>query len=209
VIARTLPKIGLKAWKNWKEAAKSSRALPATRGELGEVKASLRREANLEDQTSLTLEALGRALGCTPGEMEAWLDGTWLEQYVLDVVERIAAQVPFASWERGCQTKGPQFEMDVLAMRWHQLFAFSCTTAGELKACKLKLLEGRTRARQCGGDEAAFALVCVLGGEEVSQLKGEVPRDRRLRVFGMDDLPALDERVREWAVCEAGTPKED
>lgn len=131
-----------------------------------------------------------------------WLDGVWLEHYVLKQIQDI---VNFqAIYDYGLNfeiklTDTEKFEFDVAFTRGYQLFAISCTTAVDRKLCKSKLFEAYLRARQMGGDEARVALVCCFN--EPDSLKAEISRtipNNKIAVFGRQDLANLSEEITKW-----------
>ncbi len=134
----------------------------------------------------------------------AWLDGVWLEDYVLQQVKLVASkyaikagmsfriQDPENSWRE-------KFEFDVAFMLGYQLFAISCTTTDSKSLCKQKLIEAHLRARQMGGDEARVALVCYYDkpGDIKAELRTTID-NRKIEVFGREDLPKLVEKIGNW-----------
>jgi hypothetical protein len=139
-----------------------------------------------------------------------WLDGVWLEDYVLQEVKKVYSQYPIndsgmsfhiedpnpnaPSWKTY-----PKFEFDVAFILGYQLFAISCTTTHSKSLCKQKLFEAYIRARQLGGDEARVALVCcydkpaVLEQELINTIA-----DPKIKVFGREDLPKLASKICKW-----------
>lgn len=84
-------------------------------------------------------------------------------------------------------------------MRDYQLFALSCTTTDKHSLCKQKLFEAALRARQLGGAEARVALVCCHDRPELLKAELEiVTRDRKLAVFGRQDLEHLSQKIADW-----------
>lgn len=135
----------------------------------------------------------------------SWLDGTWLEDYTLQKVKQVASKYSINDQGMSFHIEDPQknwrekFEFDVAFMLGYQLFAISCTTSSDKKLCKHKLFEAYIRARQLGGDEARVALVCYY--QTPSYIKAELKTmidDRKIQVFGRDDLPKLDEKIGNW-----------
>ncbi|KAB8321192.1 DUF1887 family protein [Tolypothrix campylonemoides VB511288] len=129
-----------------------------------------------------------------------WLNGGWLEDYVLWQVEEISKKKPAYSihdMKMSLHIQDPaqprqndQFEFDVAFLRGYQLFAISCTTTYKHDYCKEKLFEAYQRAQQLGGDEARVALVCCYDND-TNYLKQElsfVVDDRKIEVFGRSDL---------------------
>lgn len=136
-----------------------------------------------------------------------WLDGIWLEHYVLDQVQQIAAKLniqeckmSFHIDEQSSQNRRwEKFEFDVAFVRNYQLFAISCTTSGDRKICKQKLFEAHARAKQLGGSEARVGLVCCNHRPDTLREELEVQkRDRRVAVFGRQDLGDLDQKIFNW-----------
>jgi hypothetical protein len=90
--------------------------------------------------------------------------------------------------------------LDVVALRGHQLFAFSCGTAVDRKPLKLKLLEIYMRARQIGGEEARAALVCPTH-EPTSleeETRNELGLEGQVKVFGRQHWKDLTGNICEW-----------
>jgi Domain of unknown function (DUF1887) len=149
-----------------------------------------------------------------PEHVWKWLDGVWLEHYVLDQVQQIAhEQKIFDSAtsfniRNPTQTDSSKFEVDVLFTRGYQLFAVSCTTSDNRGLCKSKLFEAYIRAQQLGGAEARVALVCCADPVDTAALKTQIvniftpiglePDDYRIEVFGREDLPNLSAKISQW-----------
>lgn len=134
-------------------------------------------------------------------EMVKWLTGGWLEDYVFLHIQGLDTRYGLRELALNVQPKisNRDFEFDVVAMRWYQLFAFSCTLERGRKECKRKLLEAVARARQLGGSEARIALVCCY--DDADDLQNEVEAlvsDIQLRVFGRHDLLDLHKKIEQW-----------
>ncbi|MGB3266172.1 MAG: DUF1887 family CARF protein [Microcoleus sp.] len=144
-----------------------------------------------------------------------WLDGEWLEHYVLQQVQEIPEDLSIydsatSFWIRNpIDPKNTKFQFDVAFIRGYQLFAISCTTIARKSDCKSKLFEAYIRARQLGGDEARVALVCCASEKDVNALETEIvnvfnpapesgKRNHKIAVFGRDDLMDLASRIAEW-----------
>lgn len=134
-----------------------------------------------------------------------WLDGLWLEHYVLAQVAKIAQETNSIDYGMNfeIQLSEAHFEFDVAFTYGYQLFAISCTTlgdqSGQRSATKLKLLEAYIRAQQMGGTEARVALVC-LADEPNSireELSGFLSRSK-VEVFGRSHLLTLDKSIAKW-----------
>ncbi len=132
-----------------------------------------------------------------------WLDGTWLEHYLLGQIQSIADQagvsdyglnfeVPLAGTQDG-------FEFDVAFTYGYQLFAISCTTTANRSLCKSKLFEAYLRSQQLGGSEARVALVCFnddLGG--LASEMGNLLSQKQIRLFGRKHLANFGGEVIGW-----------
>ncbi len=138
-------------------------------------------------------------------DLARWLEGSWLEDYVCSQLHAIADTLHLHDLvmnivpQIGSPNRERVFEFDVAGMRGYQLFAFSCTTSGDRKLCKSKLLEAVARARQLGGSEARVSLVCCFENprdlqEEVDDLVGE----QQVRVFGRQHLLPLRRELTRW-----------
>ncbi|NET88360.1 MAG: DUF1887 family protein [Kamptonema sp. SIO1D9] len=152
----------------------------------------------------------------TFGDACQWLDGGWLEDYVLSKVEKLAPKYSIRDSIMSLHIKDPrnqnrqtdQFEFDVAFLRGYQLFGISCTTSSNHKMCKQKLFEAQLRAKQLGGNEARVALVCCY--ESPSEwLKKElnfVVDDRKIEVFGRQDLEPSEftKKLDQWIYRNAG-----
>ena len=131
-----------------------------------------------------------------------YLDGLWLEHYVLQQVKNIACKnsikdygnnfdVPLSGTKDG-------FQFDVAFTRGYQLFAISVSTTSDRKLCKSKLFEAYLRARQMGGDEARVALVCCTNEPDTLKAEMALLDDKKIAVFGRDDLIDLSGKIEEW-----------
>ena len=137
-----------------------------------------------------------------------WLDGTWLEHFVLSKLLDIQENEPFCriddcgmSIKPRPEKDPPQFEVDLAAMQGYQLLAISCTTDTDPGMCKLKLFEAFERARNMGGDEAFAGLVCYTQHPE--NLERQIGRswdaEGRIRVFGCPHIEeGLQGHLVEW-----------
>jgi Domain of unknown function (DUF1887) len=132
-----------------------------------------------------------------------WLDGTWLESYVLQQVKEVKNEFGIEQSMMSFHIQDSQgrerFEFDVAFIKGHQLFAISCTTSSSKKLCKQKLFEAHLRARQLGGDEARVALVCF--SDNPSWIKNDMRfaiDDRKIEVFGKDEIKNLANGIADW-----------
>ncbi len=123
-----------------------------------------------------------------PENFGKWLDGIWLEHYLLKVVQELSDQVSVKHYglDFSIPLTGTEFQFDVAFTRGYQLFAISCSTTSDRKLCKNKLFEAYLRAEQMGGSEAKVALVCC--SDEPDTLQAELSTlvgSNKLRVLGV------------------------
>lgn len=132
-----------------------------------------------------------------------WLDGIWLEHYVLQQVKLVAEGFSIADY--GLNFDVPLlgtddgFQFDVAFILGYQLFAISCSTTSKRDLCKTKLFEAYLRAQQMGGSEARVALVCCF--DEPDSLKAELAGlldQSQIAVFGQNSFPRLVEEISAW-----------
>ncbi|HKQ08169.1 MAG TPA: DUF1887 family CARF protein [Blastocatellia bacterium] len=172
--------------------------------------ASLLDELNQPNQSILIGDVM-RVCGFTKAENVCeWLDGKWLEHHILDVLNPLKNKLHLHECALNVETKDVQFEVDVIAMRGYQLFAFSCSTDTDSKGgkqiLKKKLFEAYIRARQLGGSEARVALVCAANYPEriEAEMKRDVDQEGRIRVFGRPDLANLNFHIEQWVLSQSG-----
>jgi hypothetical protein len=153
----------------------------------------------------LSLGELGRLCGFPKREdmtsFAKWFDGEWLEDYTLWALQQLIED-GYKLYKPGTDYKAidPEFQFDVAVTRGYQLFAFACTTSTDKLLCKSKLFEAYVRAQQMGGDEAKTVLICCY--EDTDKLEEEMIREfkaeAKIKVFGLNDLPNLKERLKFW-----------
>ncbi len=219
-----------KKWNSWvSEMTKKTSCLSVPEDEnlkevLKDVKDEARKEA-FRAAIKTVYRTLCAELGQTEGEIalkqpvfknthqnfSEWLTGKWLEHYVLDVLNGLHKDLQLHERAQNIQTGGVQFEVDVVAIRGYQLFAFSCKAKSEetrdgKKDLKMALFEAYVRAQQLGGDEARVALVCCA--EDPEGIEQEMQRDfdlkGRIRVFGRKDLADLAYYIEDWIKSQSG-----
>lgn len=103
-----------------------------------------------------------------------FLDGKWLEHYVLSVIEKLAIENGLSNDEYGISLKAyktncKNFELDIFILRGYQLTGISITTAG-LEKCKNKAFEVVHRVQQIGGDESRSILIGKLNDEQADAM---------------------------------------
>lgn len=162
--------------------------------------------------TARTLDDLHRTRAWpfqSPQHLAAWLDGLWLESYVVDRVSRVAANHALVNdylLNLKCDFGGWDIQADVAAMRGYQLHFISCYTGKKTDPSTIKLMEAVVRARQIGGDEAGAALVCM--SETPEEIEADVRRSLRelhVRVFGRSHLEQLETHLLDWFREGVGT----
>jgi len=180
----------------------------------------------LDELTSVLLDELGQA-GSSVIDLErakrdgkfasgeefgGWIHGKWLEHHVLEILQNLAPSLDLHSCKQNIEPQEVRFDVDVVAVRGYQLFAFSCGNeseygGGENTRLKRKLFEAFVRASQLGGDEARVAFVCRSREPEI--LEAEMRRDfdfeGRIRVFGQRHLANLRDGIEEWINSQKGT----
>jgi len=148
--------------------------------------------------------AIARALGYSSlRSCTEFFKGRWLEEYVFDALVSQADALELEDWAIGLELQkvGQRpMEIDIAAVRGYQLFAISCIVTEKASKAKEHLLEVFVRARQIGGDEARFAVVCFV--DEYLALQDEVSEQwdarGKIRVFGRDHMPDLAQHFNEW-----------
>jgi len=215
-------KTGSAAWADWKSQVlyaqcKRNGSKWKSKSQLRDISLPLPEGHPLAEVAAELVAKLG-ALGCIalgtasdhcgfsqPEDFCKWLDGIWLEAATLQALLALRAELNLHDVSQNLEPRvgggGPtHFELDVVAIRGYQLFAFSCSTVHRPGEAKQKLFEARERAQQLGGDEARIALVCCT--DDPVGLEAEVRRDvdppGRVRVFGREHLPDLVGRFRHW-----------
>ncbi|MBD2206441.1 DUF1887 family protein [Calothrix sp. FACHB-1219] len=139
-----------------------------------------------------------------PCDICKWLEGGWLEDYVLQQLKQIQIECLVDIDDIGMSFDFPksnnvEFEFDVACLRGYQLFAISCTSSDDSGLCKSKLFEAYYRARQMGGDEARVALVCCYPKpNDIKKRFMSQVNDPKVQVFGSEDILDLCEKLKTW-----------
>ena len=214
--------VGLGDWKNATDLRKLALPIQELPEELTNI---LKQNELLDDNGCLSIQKIEQASIIPkptktkeyPKEICKWLEGVWLEDYVLqklkdiqkqeqkEIDEQVKQEEERLIDEVGMSFNFPEnadighFEFDVAFLRRYQLFALSCTTDTDAGLCKLKLFEAYRRARQMGGDEARVALVCCYDKpEKIKQGFMSQIKDDKVNVFGSGDLADLSEKLKTW-----------
>lgn len=136
-----------------------------------------------------------------------FLQGLFLEEYTLDALVQISGELGLIHYgtdmhprKRGKKGDELELNLDVAATAGYQLFAISCQATDYTQKAKEHLLEIFVRARQLGGDEARFGLVCCLPNPERLQQEVEQSWDAegKIRVFGQRHLLDLPAYLKDW-----------
>lgn len=191
------------SWGDWKSQSMLAKLLIPLDKLPQEIIVTFTQENFLTDDRQLNLSAVQALNVFTKIEdFCAWLDGLWLEDYVLKQVSHIVNDnvicdygqdfnIPLRGTEKG-------FQFDVAFIRGYQLFAISCTTTFKRPLCKSKLFEAYLRARQMGGDEARVALVCCSDDDTLREEILASTNDEKIQVFGREYLTELSEKFAKW-----------
>jgi len=189
---------GKEDWKNKTQLQAVSLTLP-TSSSLREVVQSLHSELRVSGGN---LGLVHGAFGNEPKRFCEWLFGKWLEHYVLDILNDndLVTQLYLHECAQNIVPNEVEFDVDVMALRGYQLFAFSCSTDTQKGRLKLKLFEAYVRARQLGGDEARIALVCCSNDSDglENEMRRDVDPGGRIHVFGRKHLGNLTEHIKTW-----------
>jgi hypothetical protein len=136
-----------------------------------------------------------------------FFEGKWLEEYALQKLRDAGLPLGITDYGIGMQATRPGsaaivLELDLAAMWGYQLFAISCIATTNPDSAQEHFFEIYVRANQVGGDEARFALVCLLDPMRKKHLQEKISAtwdvEGRVRVFGANDLAELDERFKDW-----------
>lgn len=136
--------------------------------------------------------------------MLAWLVAEWLECWTArallntglfhEVHDSVTFQIP--DWTETS-------EVDVVAMRGHTPFVFSCTIDDKSSMGKHKLFEVRQRANQLGGEHARAAVVCLTTSPDdlAKQLNQGWKGYGTIEAFGLPDLTdqeTFQKKINDW-----------
>lgn len=196
---------GAKAWREWKNSE-------GAKFDFGndEKLSGIWRALEVESGAKLLADIIGPSTNISRDELRKWLDGKWLESHVLQCLLDLNDEDTDFDLKDCCRevrTNEVDFEVDVIARRGYQLYAFACTTTKHEAQIKLKIFEVFVRARQLGGDEARIALVCAHAEPESLQaeIHNEFDSEGRVRVFGQRHLKDLKAALAGWIKKQSGT----
>lgn len=202
----------LGGWKNATELKNLSLSIQELPEEITDI---LKRNNIVDDRGYLSIQQIEKASIIPkpkknneyPEDICTWLEGVWLEDYVLRQLEKIKKEKDGLIDEVGMsfdfdkKSNVAEFEFDVAFLRGYQLFALSCTTDTKPGLCKLKLFEAYRRAKQLGGDEARVALVCFCCSGNTKKIQNDFlaqVNDPKVKIFGINDLASISESLATW-----------
>lgn len=199
--------------KKWKEWCNKLTPIAELQGLFPDVANLLGEYLDLPQNKSLKNQA--KADFSNFKEFHTWLNGTWLESYLLkkiqDISNNIGAQKEDIQMSFNIvdekdkvntnnKAEDGKFEFDVAFIKGYQLFAISCTAKRGKSDCKEKLFEAYLRAKELGGDEARVALVCCY--DDPQEIEDELARfgtrDPKVKVFGRSHLAKLGDEIVAW-----------
>ncbi len=214
---------GFREWRRWLSALRSEEIVP-TKDKYEELQPFIAQLAVVGGTAQPTAAQVAALFGRpTLRQCDFFLRGQWLEEWTLWSLFPACQRQNLKHWTKGLHLKQdpnarsekdapPSFELDVVALRGHQLFLFSCiategmerTTdnpaAGDRSEAKKHLFEAYMRARQVGGDEARVALVSCVARPDT--LKAEVVHEwdaeGKIEVFGREHLETLSTHIGAW-----------
>lgn len=196
-------------WETWHKFTESLSKQPVSLLQFNEL-ADKFKEAGLTNDSG-ELDQSKHSTGGFPNAREYinWLQGNWLEDYLLKIILELSATNDCALHDCGASLttgkpnheKEKYFELDVVALRGYQLFAFSCTTSNSKSKNKQKLFEVYVRARQLGGDESRVGLICRY--PNTRELQEEIEQEwslekGKIKVFGKNELLNLKNELKKW-----------
>lgn len=171
---------------------------------LPEVVASFAQENILDNNGNLSLELVQKLdLFSELKYFCKWLDGVWLEHYVLEQIKSIRKKSPIADYGLNFDVPllgtADGFQFDVAFIIGYQLFAISCSTTFKRELCKTKLFEAYLRVQQMGGSEARVALVCCSSEPDSLMAElGTLLSYPQVAVFGQNSFPTLATEIFQW-----------
>jgi hypothetical protein len=154
-----------------------------------------------------TIKTIGQLYEALSSRSKNYLGegGDWLEDWVLENVQELKKEFGFndvvcsARTQRANKPSECEMELDIVAIRGYQLFIFSCYAGSTMDTCKTKLYEAAMRARQLGGSEARFALVCGHSNKtKVEDQMSGTTSELSYKVFDRYDLPDLKTHLAQW-----------
>jgi hypothetical protein len=94
-----------------------------------------------------------------------WLEGGWLEiafARLLQETKLFDEVHQDIKLKQDGKAQGDNFQIDVVGIKDHRAYLFTCTTIDRGSQCKHKLFEGAHRAARLGGEYARVALVSLM-----------------------------------------------
>ena len=195
---------GMRDWYTWRRTLSQAAPLLPGAAQYPTLRPVIEAFVDLSQGQTPLEDGVAKALGFTSLRSCAdFFKGKWLEEYAFDALASQAEVLKLQDWGIGLQPQKPgqrPFELDIAAIRGYQLFAISCMATDRAAKAKEHLLEVFVRARQIGGDEARFAVVCLV--DNYQALQDDVSEtwnaQDKIRVFGREHLPDLAQHFQEW-----------
>lgn len=146
----------------------------------------------------------------TPGQFFHFINGKWLEYYIYTGLEEIKNEHNLLiEMNIEAQYEKRKCEIDVIAVKGHQMFLFSCTTSRGIKLVKQKAFEALFRAEQLGGEHAKVIVVSTMFNipceaklswkNNLKELEKDIKQfnaDQKCELIGIDELSNEKEFLR-------------
>ncbi len=200
-------KDGYADWRNWIDSFEKGNPLESIGNYpyLGPLMQGIRAACGCESPTET--EVSGKLGHKALKACIKYFRAEFLEEYTFDCVKSVSDELGIKQFglgqkfiRTGRQAAKKDWELDVAAIDGYQLFAISCMATCIPGNAKKHLMEVFVRARQLGGDEARFGLVCCVKNPEM--LQQEIARtwdaQGKIRVFGSRHLPDLTRELKNW-----------
>lgn len=135
-------------------------------------------------------------------QLISWLDGPWLESYVLHTIKENLIRYHLCDYGHDIKLQLFQREnqTDLVAIRGYQLHFISCIASESRSRCKEHLFEAFVRAKQLGGEEASAILICLFEDAENIRDDAEMSwqTQGRVKVIGRKELKDLATHLDLW-----------
>lgn len=145
----------LRCSKNFADDAPLMQSVPSEALRIVDLGASI-------DEVAGAIQASGTKKGKRVDTLK-WLEGDWLEIAFARLLQHteLFDEVHQDVKQEG-PAKGDDFQVDVVGVKGHRAYLFTCTTMNRAADCKHKLFEGAHRAARLGGEYARVALVSLM-----------------------------------------------
>ncbi|SNX54963.1 DUF1887 family protein [Thermoanaerobacterium sp. RBIITD] len=100
--------------------------------------------------------------------LKEFLDGKWLEDYILQHLKNIKDDVKIDNLYKSVKVKynNRECEVDVIAIKGYCTYLFSCTISQKIKIIKEKAFEAIYRANQLAGEHAKVIVVSPISSDK-------------------------------------------